>query len=134
MMSSLHARERPIRHHRIMLQRTILHPVTVRISLQCLFPLVADIETPSPSLPPATSSGGRRTGPVSHPDSGQSSPRNIGPDLRGQQRREASQGRDSSAESLDTRKEAAEALAARYRASLERLHESHGTGIDFVSA
>jgi hypothetical protein len=80
-------------------------------------------------LPPATSSGGRRTGPVSHPDSGQPP---SGPDLRGQQQHEAPQGRDPSAESLDTRKEAAEALAARYRASRERLHEGHSSGVDFV--
>jgi hypothetical protein len=33
-----------------------------------------------------------------------------------------------SAESLDTRKEAAEALAARYRASRERLHEAGDGG------
>ena len=94
--------------------------------------LVADIEILSPFLPPATSSGGRRTGPVSHPDSGQSP--NGNSDLRGQQQGEAPQGRDPSAESLDTRKEAAEALAARYRASRERLHEGHGSGVDFVGA
>ena len=99
-----------------------------------LYSLVADIEILSPFLPPATSSGGRRTGPVSHPDSGQSPSGNIGPDLRGQQQGEAPQGRDPSAESLDTRKEAAEALAARYRASRERLHEGHGSGVDFVGA
>ena len=45
MMSSLHARERPIRHHRTMPQRTILHLVTVRISfaIVSLYPLVADM-------------------------------------------------------------------------------------------
>jgi hypothetical protein len=49
-----------------------------------------------------------------------------GAELRGQLRN-AQQGPDPSAESLDTRKEAAEALAARYRASLERLHEFSGS-------
>ena len=79
---------------------------------------------------PATSSGGRTTGPVPQPDSG------GGTDLHGQQQqqREAPQGRDPSAESLDTRKEAAEALAARYRASRERLHEGYGSGVDIVGA
>lgn len=81
-----------------------------------------------------TSSGGRRTGPVSHLDSVQPPSGNVGPDLRGQQQHEAPQVRDPSAESLDTRKEAAEALAARYRASRERLHEGHGSGVDFVGA
>jgi hypothetical protein len=112
-------------------RRIILRLVTVR-TFFCL--LVADIEIPSPTLPPATSSGGRQTGTVSHPDSGQPSSGNIGPDLRGQQQHEVPQGRDPSAESLDTRKEAAEALAARYRASRERLHESHSSGVDFVGA
>jgi len=108
--------------------------------LQCLivtYPLIANIEIPAPSLPPATSSGGRQTAPISHPDNGQPPSGIIGPDdpdLRGQQQREAPQGRDPSAESLDTRKEAAEALAARYRASRERLHEGHGSGVDFVGA
>lgn len=43
---------------------------------------------------------------------------------------------DLSAESLDSRKEAAEALAARYRASRERLHEAGGSGgdVDVVGA
>jgi len=44
------------------------------------------------------------------------------------------EGRDPPAESLDTREEAAEALAARFRASRERLHEAHGSGVDFVGA
>jgi hypothetical protein len=111
-------------------QRTILHLVTVRISFamsNCTRSLLI-LKYILP-LPPATSSGGRRTGPVSHPDSGQPP---SGPDLRGQQQHEAPQGRDPSAESLDTRKEAAEALAARYRASRERLHEGHSSGVDFV--
>lgn len=119
-------------------RRTILHLVTVRISFatsNCT-PLLADIEIPSLPLPPATSSGGRRTGLVSHAheDSRQLPSGNISTDLRGQQQREAPQGRDPSAESLDTRKEAAEALAARYRASRERLHEGHGSGVDVVGA
>lgn len=107
---------------------------TYFFTIERIIALVADIEIPSPFLPLATSSGGRRTGPISHPDSGQSSSGNIGPDMRGQQQREAPQGRDPSAESLDTRKEAAEALAARYRASRERLHEGQGSGVDFVGA
>ncbi len=81
-----------------------------------------------PSFPPATSSGGRRTGLVFQPDNGQPPSGGSGPDLRGQQQDEAPQGRDPSAESLDTRKEAAEALAARYRASRERLHGGQGSG------
>jgi hypothetical protein len=75
------------------------------------------------TLPPATSSGGRRTGTAPQSDSGQPPSGSDGTDLRGQKQREAQLGRDPSAESLDTRKEAAEALAARYRASRERLHE-----------
>ena len=102
-------------------------PLTMLLILK--FPLIL--------ISPATSSGGRRTGPVSHLDSERSPSGNTGldrPELRGQQEREAPQGRDPSAESLDTRKEAAEALAARYRASRERLHEGHGSGVNFVSA
>src|ERR1700674_2287149 len=83
-----------------------------------------------PFLPPATSSGGRWTGPISRPDGAQSSSGNTGPDLRGQQQHEVPQGHDLSAESLDTRKEAAEALASRYCASRERLHEGHGSGVE----
>lgn len=67
------------------------------------------------SLLLATSSGGRRTGP---PDS-------AGPAIQSQpsQSSEPPRGREQhrDAESLDTRKEAADALAARYRASRERL-------------
>ena len=69
------------------------------------------------SLLLATSSGGRRTGP---PDS-------AGPAIQSQpqalQSPEPPRGREQhrDAESLDTRKEAADALAARYRASRERL-------------
>ena len=69
------------------------------------------------SLLLATSSGGRRTGP---PDS-------AGPAIQSQpqalQGPEPPRGREQhrDAESLDTRKEAADALAARYRASRERL-------------
>ena len=85
--------------------------------------------TRNPLTPPATSSGGRLTGPTPQPDSG-----SAGADLRGLQRSEAPQGRDPSAESLDTRKEAAEALAARYRASRERLHEGHGSRVDIIGA
>jgi hypothetical protein len=81
-----------------------------------------------------TSSGGRRTGPVPQPESGQPPGGGGGADLRRQQQRDAPQGRDPSAESLDTRKEAAEALAARYRASRERLHEGYGSGVDVVGA
>ena len=64
------------------------------------------------------------------PDSGglakQQSPGvgNGSPELRGQYQH----AHDLSAESLDTRKEAAEALAARYRASRERLHEAGDGG------
>ncbi|KAI0247706.1 hypothetical protein BJV78DRAFT_1243440 [Lactifluus subvellereus] len=81
-----------------------------------------------------TSSGGRRTGPVPQPDDIQQPPSGNGggadSDLR-RQLHDAQQGRDTSAESLDTRKEAAEALAARYRASRERLHEASGSsGVD----
>lgn len=82
----------------------------------------------------ATSSGGRRTGPVPQPDDIQQSLGGNGgdADLR-RQLHDAPQGRDTSAESLDTRKEAAEALAARYRASRERLHGeasgSSGVGV-----
>ena len=72
----------------------------------------------------ATSSGGRRTAPVSQPDGGlaikQQTPSGGNADLRGQH------AYDLAAESLDTRKEAAEALAARYRASREKLHEADG--------
>lgn len=78
---------------------------------------------------PATSSGGRQTGPVSQPDGGSG-----GTDLRGQQQSEAPHGHDPSAESLDTRKEAAEALAARYRDSRERLHEGYGSGVNVIDA
>ena len=91
-----------------------------------MYPPFADTVLNPLSPPPATSSGDRRTGAVSYPDSGQLTSGNIDPDLRGQQQPGAPQGRDPSAESLDTRKEAAEALAARYRASRERLHEGHG--------
>ncbi|KAI0288940.1 hypothetical protein BC826DRAFT_1034989 [Russula brevipes] len=79
-----------------------------------------------------TSSGGRRTNPGPQPDSvlaGQQAPSGAGTDLHGQLR-EAKQGRDPSAESLDTRKEAAEALANRYRASRAQLHETGGSGVD----
>ena len=64
--------------------------------------------------------------PVSQPDSGlaikqkQQTPGGGSSDLRGEH------AYDLSAESLDTRKEAAEALAARYRASREKLHEAGG--------
>ncbi|KAH9050338.1 hypothetical protein EDB83DRAFT_2317111 [Lactarius deliciosus] len=65
-----------------------------------------------------TSSGGRRTGP---PDSTGF----AGPAIQQskQQGVEPPRGREQyrDAESLDTRKEAADALAARYRASRERL-------------
>jgi len=61
---------------------------------------------------------------VSQPDSGlaikEQTPGGGSAVLRGQQ------AYDQSAESLDTRKEAAEALAARYRASREKLHEADG--------
>ena len=71
--------------------------------------------TPHYPLLLATSSGGRRTGP---PDS-------AGPAIQSQpsQSSEPPRGREQhrDAESLDTRKEAADALAARYRASRERL-------------
>ncbi len=104
----------------------------------CNAPLVADIEI-SPPVPllllPATSSGGRRTGTASHPDGGQQPSGGSGRDLRGRQEHEVPpEGRDPPAESLDTREEAAEALAARFRASRERLHEAHGSGVDFVGA
>lgn len=70
----------------------------------------------------ATSSGGRRTAPLSQPDNGlpikQQTPGGGSVDLRGQH------AYDQSAESLETRKEAAEALAARYRASREKLNEA----------
>ncbi len=64
----------------------------------------------------ATSSGGRRTGP---PDSSGI----AGPVIPQSQGVEPQRGRElyRDAESLDTRKEAADALAARYRASRERL-------------
>ena len=64
----------------------------------------------------ATSSGGRRTGP---PDSAGF----AGPTIEQSQSPKPSRGREQhrDAESLDTRKEAADALAARYRASRERL-------------
>ena len=88
--------------------------------------LCAENAWPLPTL--ATSSGGRRTGPVPQPDDIQQSPsgNGAGADLR-RQLLDGQQGRDTSAESLDTRKEAAEALAARYRASRERLHEASGS-------
>ncbi|KAH9955902.1 hypothetical protein BC827DRAFT_1234565 [Russula dissimulans] len=73
-----------------------------------------------------TSSGGRRTAPAPQADGDHQSTSAYGgggANLSGQTR-DAQQGRDASAESLDTRKEAAEALAARYRASREQLHKA----------
>jgi hypothetical protein len=70
----------------------------------------------------ATSSGGRRTGPTPQSDG-------SGGVTKQQSQSPASSAQpafDLSAESLDSRKEAAEALAARYRASRERLHEAGG--------
>jgi hypothetical protein len=123
-MSSLRS-ERPIRHLRTMPQRIILHPVTVRLSFSTPEPA----RNPLSFCPTATSSGGRQTGPVSQPDGGSG-----GTDLRGQLQSDAPHGRDPSAESLDTRKEAVEALAARYHASREWLHEGHGTGVNVIGA
>jgi len=81
-------------------------------------PLFSDYATKNyPPPGDTTSSGGRRTGP---PDS-------AGPAIQSQQDGgpEPPRGREQhhhrDAESLDTRKEAADALAARYRASRERL-------------
>ena len=108
-----------------MQRRIILHQVTVRLS----FSKPEPARNPLSFYLPATSSGGRQTGPVSQPDGG-----SAGTDLRGQQQSEAPHGRDPSAESLDTRKEAVEALAARYHASRERLHEGHSTGVNVIGA
>jgi hypothetical protein len=68
---------------------------------------------------PATSSGGRRTGP---PDSaGFAGPVAIQSQPQGPEPPRGREQQHRDAESLDTRKEAADALAARYRASRERL-------------
>jgi hypothetical protein len=77
----------------------------------------------------ATSSGGRRTGPSPQPES-------SGGLVKQQSQSQSQPASDLSAESLDSRKEAAEALAARYRASRERLHQAGGSGggVDVVGA
>lgn len=121
--------ERRIRHHQTMQRRTILHPATVRLNEMTYYSSQPHVRL----LPTATSSGGRRTAPAPQPDSGLTNHPSTGTggggdaDLRGQTR-DGQQGRDPAAESLDTRKEAAEALAARYRASREQLHEA-GDGV-----
>ena len=78
-------------------------------------------------VPVATSSGGRRTGPTPQLDSSGGVAKQQPQSPTGG----AKPAFDTSAESLDSRKEAAEALAARYRASRERLHEG-GRGSDDV--
>jgi hypothetical protein len=91
-------------------RRTTPLPATVRP-----FPSLIDQQTHAHLLVLATSSGGRRTGPPESagPVAIQSQPQGPEPPRGREQHRDA--------ESLDTRKEAADALAARYRASRERL-------------
>ncbi|KAI0259121.1 hypothetical protein BC834DRAFT_907927 [Gloeopeniophorella convolvens] len=90
------------------------------------FPPTSDYATKNyPPPGDTTSSGGRRTGPAQL-EGGLLQQSLNGTDLRGQLH-DAAQGRDPYAESLDTRKEAAEALAARYRASRERSREPADT-------
>ena len=101
-----------------MRQRITLPPVTVRLAT-ALFSISARVLITII----ATSSGGRRTAPLSQPDNGlpitiKQQTGSGSTDLRGQH------AYDQSAESLETRKEAAEALAARYRASREKLNEA----------
>jgi hypothetical protein len=83
----------------------------------------------------ATSSGGRRTGPAPQPDSAglakqQQQQQSSGSGGASADLRSGQHAHDLSAESLETRKEAAEALAARYRASRERLHEVDDSSIN----
>ncbi|KAH8977587.1 hypothetical protein EDB86DRAFT_2837694 [Lactarius hatsudake] len=82
------------------------------------YPLYSDYATKNyPPPGDTTSSGGRRTAPDSTGFAGpaiqQSKQQGVEPPRGREQYRDA--------ESLDTRKEAADALAARYRASRERL-------------
>lgn len=122
-----------------MQRRTILHLATVRLDVYPPLLLAAPVLNCLLHVgSSATSSGGRRTGPVpqldssSGPAANQQSLSGGDADVRGQQRNaQQQQGLDpSAAESLDTRKEAAEELAARYRASRERLHDAGGVSGD----